>query len=212
MKLLFSSLCIFFVFCNIYAQRQDSLLTVGIEFLQPIVGYLGHDTYVTEAFAKYDIFPYLTIKVSGGGSMTLIDQIFINLYDYKIIGIFYKLGVYFTLKKKIKGVILFTGINFVGSRYNESGTFIIEEPYWGNYYKQFENNNVVRNGYEFETGYELLIKKSLFISPSIRIRSINQYKSTIPVPYIPGFGKIRRTNIGINLSMIYKLNCKRLLK
>ena len=192
-------------------QKFDSLLTFGIELLKPIESVLHNSrSYTTEFFMKYEVNSYLALKLSYQFAKRENELMYYNLYNHVIKGNSIKLGIYFNLKSR-KRQQAFLGINVIRSQYDETGVFIIEEPYWGDLREPLNNINFIRRGIEIESGYEFKVAKLLYISLSTYFNFIDAYKGyDFPMLFIPGFGKIHNSGIsyGINCALVYKFNLK----
>lgn len=193
-----------------YAQESSkSTWLIGIDISKnfpPLVDkkYYFQKSLIVEPIIKYKIEDNFMLNALVGYAKIEANPIYKNLH-YHNEGIYLKAGVdLFAIKERLS-----FGLMGVYSYFSEYGQFVIEGPYYGNVYGQFETRSFNRIGFEANIGFWFKAGKKFVFNPTGRTNIFsNPSKNGISVYYVPGMGinyKAVPLTGGFSLALFYRL-------
>lgn len=138
------------------------------------------------------------------------DQGYRDLLEYDCSGIGTKLGteLSLSLSRKKRDNRMFLGYQVAFVQFRESGLFVKQEQYWGNYYhgfnsksKQFVANEII-GGFQFSKGKFKIRTQfyGIFFADDSRVSYDHDIIQGYRSPFLPGYGFKRG---GLNLFLLY---------
>lgn len=138
-------------------------------------------------------------------------------YSYQINGFYSLVGIDYNVLKKairVENDILFVGLRYGASSFNQKVEDITISNYWGTYVGDSENQQLFGQWAEITGGLkaELFFAKNVFIGWTLRAKILISGKNNeILEPYIiPGYGKTEKNfRFGISWFIAYRIPFKK---
>lgn len=130
-------------------------------------------------------------------------------YQYRNEGNYFRVGIDVNfLYKKDKINVLFFGVRFAKSNFDDQLTAILQDDFYGPLEISRNNSGVSANWLELTTGVKVRIWKQLFLGYTARFkfnRNLDETKKLHPFD-IPGYGRASEPSLwGLNYHIFYRI-------
>ncbi len=211
-----SSLLIIIVIAG-RAQDQNSTdqgIRLSIDLSPVILLAFDPERVGIGASLDYEFKPNIFAVVEGGLLDYHPDH---QSYNYQISGFYTLVGADYNVLKnenRIKNDILFIGLRYGASSFNQKVDNITISNYWGNYVGNFENEQLFGQWAEITGGIkaELYFAKNVFLGWTLRAKILISGKDNeVLEPYIiPGYGKTEKNfRFGLSWFIAYRIPFKK---
>ncbi len=211
-----SSLLIIIVIAG-RAQDQNSTdqgIRLSIDLSPVILLAFDPERVGIGASLDYEFKPNIFAVVEGGWLDYHPDH---QSYSYQISGFYTLVGADYNVLKnenRIKNDILFIGLRYGASSFNQKVDNITISNYWGNYVGNFENEQLFGQWAEITGGIkaELYFAKNVFVGWTLRAKILISGKDNeVLEPYIiPGYGKTEKNfRFGLSWFIAYRIPFKK---
>ena len=184
-----------------------SSLRVGTELVLVGVSTFNSDRTAYELTADIDFHKYFLSFDYGYGDRIRNEE----KYIYQSTGNYFRIGpdINFLYYDK-RSSVLFLGMRYAKSNYDDQVTFIREDPNYGSVPIERENKDLEASWLELLLGIKVRIWKELYMGYNLRFKFSRSFEADNLFPFdIPGYGSAEdRSRFDLNYYIYYKIKWK----
>jgi hypothetical protein len=209
LRYFFNTIFLLGVSLSVHAQKGTilpSAVRVGTD-----LGYMGVSLFDPEKqqfefSTDIDLYKFLLTADYGTGNWTFLH----DNYDYNSSGSYFKAGVDYNLLARDPELnVIYFGVKYAKGHFSERLNYEIVDPWYYNYSKTEDKNDIKANWIEANFGMKVRVWKQLYLGWAGRIKlakHVNADGSSLSTYYIPGYGKAESdSRWGFNYQIFYRI-------
>ena len=189
---------------------SPTMIRVGADFIGVARTAISDTRDSWEVQGEVDIYRYFITIEFGSETNHFIQED----YEYKGEGTYWRLGADINLiPREAFGSVLYFGLRYAHSSFNESLTGTVNDAIWGNTAIDVSNEAVKSRWMEVVTGMKAKVWKNMYLGYALRLKFSSKIKNAEDLeldPFqVPGYGRADQNSFwGINYYIAWQFPFK----